>query len=266
MIVRQAKSAGILPWAADRSRRLHRSAFTLIEVLVVVAVIAMLLAILLPSLSRVRTQAAAVQCRSNLKQLAAGWLLFLNDNRGAFPQGINMDLKYGGKAGSRAGFGGSKPLNRYVGLGGQAIGGGEVFRCPAEPMTPTLFDSYGTSYRTNLMLIGQDRIFVSTKSPCRDVLNKVSARLPGIKRDQVDNDARLVLMGDYPWVNHWYETFPPEASWHGRVCTFNMAFMDGHANATLIRKGAHTGADYTLIPFGDLSAAATACQQVAECE
>ncbi len=244
----------------------HCAAFSLIEVLVVVAIIAMLAAVLLPGLSRARQQAATVQCNSNLRQLAAGWLLFLNDNKGAFPQGINMDLKYGGKAGIRSGFGNAKPLNRYVGLSPQVLSGGEVFECPAEPIKPTIFEQYGTSYRANLMMIGQDTIFVSNRSPCRDVLNQVNPRIKGIRRDQVDNESRLVLMGDYPWVYQWYETFNEQPSWHGRRCTFNVAFMDGHAKSTLIRKGGHTGADYTVIPFGDLAAAASACQQVAECQ
>ena len=46
----------------------QRSAFTLIELLVMIAVIAVLMAVLLPVLGRVRKQAKSVVCQSNLRQ------------------------------------------------------------------------------------------------------------------------------------------------------------------------------------------------------
>jgi len=56
------------------------SAFTLIELLVVVAIIALLLAMLLPSLSRAKQAARTVMCGSNLRQVAIGWTLYAADH------------------------------------------------------------------------------------------------------------------------------------------------------------------------------------------
>jgi prepilin-type N-terminal cleavage/methylation domain-containing protein len=50
-----------------------RKAFTLIELLVVVAIIALLMAILMPALQRVKSQAKAVACMSYLKQWGYIW-------------------------------------------------------------------------------------------------------------------------------------------------------------------------------------------------
>lgn len=65
----------------------QQAAFTLIEVLVVVAIIALLIAVMLPSLSRAREQSRAVVCMSNLKQQGLGLSGYSPDNRGVLPWG-----------------------------------------------------------------------------------------------------------------------------------------------------------------------------------
>ncbi len=60
-------------------------AFTLIELLVVISIIALLMAILMPALQRVRKQAKHVLCRSNLKQWGLVWTMYAEDSSGKFP-------------------------------------------------------------------------------------------------------------------------------------------------------------------------------------
>jgi prepilin-type N-terminal cleavage/methylation domain-containing protein/prepilin-type processing-associated H-X9-DG protein len=67
----------------DRVRRTR--GFTLIEVLVVVAIIALLVAILLPSLDRARATARMAQCQSNLKQLMTAFVMYGNETKGRLP-------------------------------------------------------------------------------------------------------------------------------------------------------------------------------------
>lgn len=59
---------------------MNKKAFTLIEVLVVIAVIALLLALLLPALRLAQDQARAIICVNNLRQLAIAWFTYANEN------------------------------------------------------------------------------------------------------------------------------------------------------------------------------------------
>ncbi|MFH1716924.1 MAG: type II secretion system protein [Planctomycetota bacterium] len=65
-----------------------RKGFTLIELLVVIAVIALLTAILIPSLQRARKQAKTVTCQANLKHWGIILNAYTNDNNGRFFRGV----------------------------------------------------------------------------------------------------------------------------------------------------------------------------------
>jgi prepilin-type N-terminal cleavage/methylation domain-containing protein/prepilin-type processing-associated H-X9-DG protein len=64
------------------ARTLGRAGFTLTELLVVIGLIAVLISLLLPVLSRVRAAANGAACLSNLRQLNIAWTTYLTENRG----------------------------------------------------------------------------------------------------------------------------------------------------------------------------------------
>ena len=72
-------------------------AFTLVELLVVVGLIAALIAILLPTFARSRRQARAVVCLSNLRQSGNAFHMYVNENRGRAPINYGSHENYWGR-------------------------------------------------------------------------------------------------------------------------------------------------------------------------
>lgn len=227
-----------------------RHAFTLIELLVVISIISVLMAILLPILGKARRLTRRTICRAHLRQINIAWYAYLHDNDGRFFQAKeNAEILYGGWKGTYYPDV-PRPLNEYVGLPKipQSENQAKVFKCPSDNATAEFaaFDTIGTSYMANILLIGQDRINFLSTPELTDAINK---HLGSLNVNKVENHAQLVLIGDFGWGIQWRPEYPEGPAWHGRDGYYNVSFMDGHAEFLNIRKGIYLADDYTVLPF-----------------
>lgn len=239
-------------------------AFTLVELLVVIAMLSLLVAILLPAVHRVRILSKRVRCQANLRQITQAWIMYLGDNGGRFYQGRNADVTFVGWRGLRAPEN-PRPLNPYLTLPktpeteGQAL----VAKCPEDTGREStaglsVYTMNGTSYRTNTLLIGPDKIPALLDPNLTAAINQ---RLPDLQVQATTSPARLLLAGDNGWVDQWWPTSNKTVEgWHGRTQWFSLAFLDGHVAFLRIRKGICITEEYTVIPFEELYGLARAAQ------
>lgn len=143
------------------SRSARPAGFTLIELLVVIGIIAILIAILIPVLSKARYRAGEAACVSNLRQVATVLTAYAGENRGWYPKNGAMrndpfSLKNGNIWDVRT------PIQDLL------PGGRDIFRCPLvdEDMVNTdtqtsyslLFDTRGTNKISGSIADGPDRV------------------------------------------------------------------------------------------------------------
>ena len=138
-----------------QSPRMRPIPFTFVELMVVVAVIALLLTILLPSLSEARQAGLRAVCLSNMKGFHTAANLYLLDRNGRFPKHRDPYDTYNGRTWiGKAGKHKFKlevtkrPLNKYIGLTEDGMEAPQM-KCPFNDVDADAYHKVGSSYVAN---------------------------------------------------------------------------------------------------------------------
>ncbi len=216
-----------------------RAAFTLVELLVVIGIIALLVAILLPSLAKARAQAASVKCLSNLRQLGQSAFAYAAENKGAFPLAYwdyNNDGAPDASWDLIIDTGPPRVVRPGILFGWR--GGNAVTQCPAYDRSIPGGDEF-TGYNYNTSYIGGRFTFGGSDFH------------PSAKVGQIRAASRKALFGDGEYAsgpNKYMRSPLPSADdpasaevhasggqgfrHHGAT---NVVFADGHAQTITIR-------------------------------
>jgi len=224
-----------------------KSAFTLVELLVVVAIIGVLIGTLLPAMRKARERSQFVQCLSNLRQIGLGTSNYLTDNRFFFPIIETYAISYTQMAWlGKAGTGGylnwnasQRYLNRYLGGPYSPTAEMPVARCPTDAafgMSNSFYNACGASYAANAA-------YAPGYPTTTHTLALTTTR--SVSLSAVASPARMVAISEFGAFDPIWSSVDdgPAFRWHDRESqTFNMTFVDGHAAAINVVTG---------VPFND---------------
>ena len=222
-----------------------RDGFTLVELLVVLAIIAILAALLLPSLARAKDKARSIACEGNLKQLQVGYKMYADDHndwlaqnisRMHFPDQINLPGSWVlGNAKDDA-----STTNVLAGSLSEYVKSAATYRCPSDDSTVTGRPGLkrNRSYSIHLWLNSDllDGTYADTAQTNAFNLRRYSRIVDAppstawvfIEEHEQTIDDGVFIFGN-PWAfpggPDFWVSYP--AAWHDNSA--NLSFADGHA-------------------------------------
>lgn len=241
-----------------------RIAFTLIEILVVVSIIALLIAILLPTLRRAREQARTTVCLSHLQQIGSATGMYMGQNRDWYPIGpadrifeyidngevyrfIDGNCLWGGRRGSRhfpeiEWY--NRPLSKYMFGGVPSEDRVGVFECPSDNGSPLYPETVGQS----IYHVCGNSYYMNTHGEFTKKSQKSRLHPASIVMYEEGN-LHFLLGEPRTLYGSGRQTACQGNGWHGRKNRFNVGFLDLHAADTSIDPREVSGPGWNVTDF-----------------
>ena len=196
--------------------------FTLVELMVIVAIIGVLLGILMPALGKAKSTARRTACATNLRQIGAGLRLYLDNHDDRFPFASFLPSV------SPLPLDTEKPLYIADVIGRELQGDRDVFHCPNDQPDagrgpPNAGRSYFDSEKSSYQYRDQFRVVLGGKQ-LRNVIADIQA---GFRRraEQTGAPGEVVIPENAFWLMCDYANFHAEAGQQGAR---RYLYIDGH--------------------------------------
>jgi prepilin-type N-terminal cleavage/methylation domain-containing protein/prepilin-type processing-associated H-X9-DG protein len=222
-----------------RITRPGKNAFTLTELLVTIAVIAILAALLLPVLSRAKARAHQTTCLNNLKQINLAFQLYAGDNGDTLPAAPNT-VAYTAFVTNHFAIFYKGLVKGYVGLRGASSPQDKLFACPADNF---YFDgaydettSYHESSNIDYSSYAYNGLGGTVNAPPTLPDQTQFPGLFGRKLASIKESAKTVVVDEFSafWPFSWHETQVPPPGQDGNNGFNNakseVSFADGHVS------------------------------------
>jgi prepilin-type N-terminal cleavage/methylation domain-containing protein/prepilin-type processing-associated H-X9-DG protein len=167
----------------------QRRAFTLLELLVVMAIIALLAALLLPTLSRAKQQAGAAVCANNLRQLGLAFVLYCETHNDTFPAPGSASI-YGPQPEDWIWWQRGRDVNQSAIAPYISKFNPKLFCCPQDPGAGSPAQDYPYSYSLNSWNL-EDEI-----NPGMSSIVTPDRKLYAFKMAQVKNPSGKIMLVD----------------------------------------------------------------------
>ncbi len=187
---------------------MRKNAFTLIELLTVIAIIAILAGMLLPAVNKARSKAQAVSCVNNLKQIGLAANMYVNDNKDCFPA---VALKIPNDDGTPKPASWSGALHSHLGLQFSASRSNllaSVLNCKTSEFGDNLnaapYSSFASSYVSN-PLITHPRDEIAAPWNVDDVISSLdSTTYKGMKLSRIQfSSSCFIAMDSQIQAQYW---------------------------------------------------------------
>ena len=193
---------------------LQRKAFTIIELLIVIAIIGILAAMLLPALKTANDTANRIVCASNLKQLGTAFAMYVNDYNDFTPTCQSM-------------YNGSLSTNWPCALYPELNGNAKVFHCPS--LMKGIDRTYGSNLGSTFTIRGPDYIGYGFN---QNAVGRIPSQ--NCKFSKYKNPSALCLMLETTEGDIYFTQSNADLWAYRHNNTMNVLYADGHIDTMKI--------------------------------